>query len=67
MTNNITDIKLNRNYAVEKELELINVLISESDFELAKQKIALLENNLNGDIPELVKAKIDIELAGWDD
>jgi predicted ATP-binding protein involved in virulence len=67
MSNNITDIKLNRNYAVEKELELINVLISESDFELAKQKIALLENNLNGDIPELVKAKIDIELAGWDD
>jgi predicted ATP-binding protein involved in virulence len=67
MTNQNTDFTLNRNNDVEKELGLINLLVSDGEYELATQKIVFLESKLNGDIPELIKAKIDIELAGWDD
>lgn len=42
------------------------MLIEEGKIEEAKNKINKIELDLNGEIPELVSAKFDIELQGWD-
>lgn len=59
--------QLIRTPLVEQQLTQIYQLIEDENFDLARSQIELLEKALNGEIPELVSAKLDIELAGWDD
>ncbi len=59
--------QLIRTPLVEQQLAAIYELIENKDFDRASSQIALLEDTLNGEIPELVSAKLDIELAGWDE
>lgn len=67
MLKNSTEEQLIRNPDVEKKLNEIYILISDKKFDEAKYNIKKLEKELNGEIPELVSAKIDIDLHGWDD
>ncbi|MQL49113.1 AAA family ATPase [Photorhabdus khanii] len=67
MLKNSKERQLIRNPEVEKKLHEIYNLISDKKFVDAKSKIKNLEKELNGEIPELVSAKIDIDLYGWDD
>jgi predicted ATP-binding protein involved in virulence len=59
-----TDI---RNAQVKDKLTGIYELIESESYEEAKQHIEQLEKELSSDIPELVSARLDIELAGSDD
>ncbi len=61
------DLMLNRNSDVEDKLKEINELLSENLFEEAKSRISKLEIELNGEIPDLLSAKLDIELSDWKD
>lgn len=67
MLTNSTDTQLVRTPLVEQQLHDIYELIEDEDFDEAKQQIEKLEKELNGEIPELVGAKLDIDMAGWDD
>ncbi|WP_413742922.1 AAA family ATPase [Sodalis sp. RH15] len=58
--------KLDRSPEVQKKIDDIFKLISNGELEAAKRKIAETEHELNGEIPEFVSAKFDIELHGWD-
>ncbi|HBS8507117.1 TPA: AAA family ATPase, partial [Klebsiella pneumoniae] len=58
--------KLDRSPEVQKEIDDVFMLIEEGKIEEAKNKINKIELDLNGEIPELVSAKFDIELQGWD-
>ncbi|RRS09182.1 hypothetical protein EAG18_06995 [Pseudoalteromonas sp. J010] len=62
-----TATQLSRNQSVSEKLESIYELIAQSEFEQATSEIELLQKELNGEIPELVKAKLSVELAEWDD
>jgi|GEM_PF-4514099 len=55
--------QLVRNIDVEIKLKKIFQLIHEESFSKAKKQISLLEKELNGEIPELLSAKIEIELS----
>ena len=59
--------KLSINPDVFSALERIESLISDQKYSEAKEKILELEENIGGEIPELVSAKLSIDLAGWDD
>lgn len=67
MSNNNLHEQLGRSAAVEEKLKEIYKLISNDLFSEATEKITALECELNGEIPELVSARIDIDLANWDD
>jgi len=67
MSTEHSNINLNRNSYVEEQLAMINELIAEGSCTKAKNIISDLESELNGEIPELLSAKLDIELADWDD
>jgi len=58
--------QLIRTSEVDHQLNRIFKLISDGDIEQAEACILKLEKELNGDIPELIKAKIEIDLYGWD-
>ncbi|MCO4311837.1 AAA family ATPase [Pectobacterium versatile] len=64
MSENETQLK--RSSEVEYQINNIFDLIEEGKIEDAKELISYLEDSLNGDIPELVKAKMEIELIEWD-
>ncbi|EGQ9270941.1 AAA family ATPase [Vibrio parahaemolyticus] len=58
--------QISRSSYVQQKLDLISDLIDEESKEsltLARSEIALLESEINGDIPELVKEKIRLETA----
>jgi predicted ATP-binding protein involved in virulence len=59
--------QLIRNNDVEKELKKIHKLIADCSYDKALIKISQLEKLVNGEIPELLSAKMDIELANWED
>jgi predicted ATP-binding protein involved in virulence len=59
--------QLTRNNDVEKELEKIHKLITDCSYDEALTKISKLERLVNGEIPELLSAKMDIDLANWED
>jgi predicted ATP-binding protein involved in virulence len=59
--------QLNRNVEVDIKLKEIFDLIDKENFPEALSKIAILEKELNGDIPELLSAKVEIELSSLDD
>ncbi len=59
--------QLIRTEEVEYKIKYIYKLISEDNFSEAEEGISNLERELNGTIPELVRAKMEIELNGWDD
>ncbi|MFS7385173.1 AAA family ATPase [Rahnella inusitata] len=58
--------KLDRSPEVQKKIDNIFMLIADGKLEDAKTQIAEMEIELNGEIPEFVGAKFDIELQGWD-
>ncbi|KUQ85919.1 MULTISPECIES: AAA family ATPase [Enterobacter cloacae complex] len=58
--------QLIRNEKVEYEIKNIFMLIEEGKISEAEERIYALEDELNGSIPELVRAKMEIELDGWD-
>lgn len=68
LMNDGTTPQLGRSQIVEYRLEEIFELIEEDDrssLELAQSKIEELENDLHGDIPELITAKTRLELQ-WE-
>ncbi|AXW87007.1 AAA family ATPase [Lonsdalea quercina] len=60
------DKTLVRSPEVQNGIDEIFSLISKGDLESASRKIAEMEKELHGEIPELANAKFDIELHGWD-
>lgn len=63
---NTGEQKLDRAPEVQEKIDDIFKLISVGELEAAKLKIAEAEHELNGEIPEFVSAKFDIELHGWE-
>ncbi|EDQ02532.1 AAA family ATPase [Shewanella benthica] len=59
--------QLTRTPIVENKLKKIHELIADDKNIEALSEIEQLEQQINGEIPELVGAKVDIELAGWDE
>ncbi|MEZ9131626.1 AAA family ATPase [Vibrio breoganii] len=59
--------QLSRNSHVFSELEMINALIADEKYSEAQEKILELEKEIGDEIPELVSAKLSIDLVGWDD
>jgi predicted ATP-binding protein involved in virulence len=57
---------LARNQVVEGCLSDIHRLISERNYDRATKLINELESELNGEIPELLEAKMSIDLASWE-
>lgn len=66
---NVDGVKelISRNSTVFKKLEKIGFLIAEKKYSEAENYISELEDELGGEVPELIKAKLSIDLAGWDD
>lgn len=58
---------LDRSLGVQKKIDEIFMLISEGCLAEARTKISEMEIELNGEIPELVSAKLDIDIQGWDE
>ncbi len=58
--------QLARTPEVERALHLIFKLIDEEKFEPAQAKIDVLEESLGGEIPELLGAKVRMQMLGWD-
>ncbi|CAB5571763.1 AAA family ATPase [Providencia hangzhouensis] len=67
MNTDVVNEQLSRNQDVFAKLESINTLIADKKYSEAEEQIQRLEEEIEGEIPELVKAKLSIELAGWDD
>jgi predicted ATP-binding protein involved in virulence len=61
----VTDT-LTRNRSVEERLGNIFLLIDEELFEEAKKEIRSLEEQLHGDVPDLVRAKSLLTMLGTD-
>ncbi len=61
-----TATQISRNSEVEDALEEIHQLISVKEYESASVKIEELEEQLQGETPELVSAKMSIDLADWE-
>ncbi|TOK98880.1 hypothetical protein CGI09_25055 [Vibrio parahaemolyticus] len=59
--------QITRNSVIEEKLDTIFNLIALNKLSEASSKIELLEDLLGGEIPELVRAKMSLELSGWDD
>ncbi len=59
--------QLTRNDKVEEELNKIHSLITDGLYVEAQSLIEELELQINGEIPELVSAKVDIDLANWEE
>ena len=55
-----------RNKDVEDKISNIHKLIDDKKFDDANTMIEQLEVEINGTLPELTSAKIDIDLDGWD-
>ncbi|PTO81256.1 AAA family ATPase [Vibrio splendidus] len=60
------ETNITRNKDVEEKINYINKLIDDEKFDDASDEIEALEKEVNGTLPELVSAKIDIDLNGWD-
>lgn len=56
--------KLSRNKEVEAQLDRLFELIDDEKFDLAKTKIALMKEALNGDIPDIVRAEALMSMLG---
>lgn len=61
------DIKLDRAPEIQERIDHIFKLIADHNLEDAKAEIEELEHDINGEIPELVSAKFDIDMFGWDE
>jgi predicted ATP-binding protein involved in virulence len=61
------ELYLDRSPEVQKGINEIFTLITEGELEKAKAEISAMEKELNGEIPELISAKLDIEMHGWDE
>lgn len=59
--------QLSRNSQILASLEAINTLIADEKYTEAQVKILELEEEIGDEIPELVAAKLSIDLVGWDD
>ncbi|HIH5503661.1 TPA: AAA family ATPase, partial [Proteus mirabilis] len=59
--------RLDRPAEVQKEIDAVFKLITNGELEEAKAKIVRMEAELNGEIPEFISAKFDIEMYGWDE
>lgn len=59
--------QLSRNSQILASLEAINTLIADEKYTEAQEKILELEEEIGDEIPELVAAKLSIDLVGWDD
>ena len=66
MTPTGDETNITRNKDVEEKINHINKLIDDKKFSDASDEIEALEKEVNGTLPELVSAKIDIDLNGWD-
>lgn len=55
-----------RNKDVEDKINYIHKLIDDKNFDCANEMIEQLEEEINGTLPELTSAKIDIDLDNWD-
>jgi predicted ATP-binding protein involved in virulence len=58
--------QLARTPEVEIKLHFIFTLIDEEKFEQAQREIDMLEASLRGEIPELLGAKVRMQMMGWD-
>ncbi|MEM6048989.1 AAA family ATPase [Erwinia sp. P7711] len=58
---------LDRSPEVQEKIDRIFMLISDGKIEEAKSSISKMEIELNGEIPELISAKLDIDIQGWDE
>lgn len=58
---------LDRSPEVQEKIDIISKLISDGEIAQAKLNIAEMETELNGEIPEFVSAKFDIEIQEWDE
>lgn len=58
-------LNLDRSPEVQKKIDQIFMLISDGRLEEAKTNISEMEIELNGEIPELISAKLDIDIQGW--
>lgn len=58
--------KLDRSPDVQEKIDNIFKLIADGKLDAAKSNIAEMEIELNGEIPEFVSAKFDIDLHDWD-
>ena len=67
MVDNSISGQLTRNDDVEEELRKIHSLIAQGFYHEAQNLIDKLERKINGEIPELLSAKVDIDLANWEE
>jgi predicted ATP-binding protein involved in virulence len=67
MTPSHSKVNLFRNEKVAGQLKVIQDLIENEDFTEATNQIENLEIELNGPTPELISAKVDIDLYHWDE
>lgn len=58
--------QLDRSPEVQKKIDDIFMLIADGKLVEAQSEIARMEVELNGEIPEFISAKFDIEMHGWD-
>ncbi|MCP4115779.1 MAG: AAA family ATPase [Desulfobacteraceae bacterium] len=58
--------QLARTPEVERALHSIFKLIDDENLEQAQREIDLLETSLRGEIPELLGAKVRMQMLGWD-
>lgn len=61
------ELYLDRSPEIQRRINGVFSLITEGDLDKAQDEISALEEELNGEIPELISAKIDIEMHGWDE
>lgn len=66
MTPSGSESNIIRNKKVEDKINHIHKLIDDESFDEATHEIELLEEEINGTLPELISAKIDIDLNDWD-
>lgn len=64
MSNN--EKQIIRTSEVEYSINEIFDFINDGEIERAKELISKLEIELNGDIPELLRAKMEIDIYGWE-
>jgi predicted ATP-binding protein involved in virulence len=67
MTPEEENIQIIRNEYVGSKIKEIQALIDKEDLPQALDEIEKLEKKLNGTIPELISARTDIDLFGWDE
>ncbi|MGK3114415.1 AAA family ATPase [Candidatus Pantoea formicae] len=57
---------LSRNSDVSNQIEEIFDLIDDEKFQKAEQEIATLEDQVKGDLPEIIRARMRMSMLGWE-